>query len=219
MLNIDKADLSRHHAPVTLSDRIAFGVARFGTSLAGALFGRRYGDRVIVLETVAAVPPMVAATLLHLKCLRRMLDDRGWVRSFMDEAENQRVHLMSFVALAKPRVWERLLVALAQGIFYNAYFLLYLVSARTAHRLAGYVAERAVDGYSHYLARIEADDRGAQPAPAGAIAYWNLPPDAHVRDMIVAMRDDEAIHRDIHHAFADALAEGHDFPERPGRVF
>jgi ubiquinol oxidase len=32
------------------------------------------------------------------------------------------------------------------------------------------------------------------------------------------MREDEAIHRDINHAFADALAAGNPLPERPGRV-
>jgi len=218
MLNINKADLFRHRAPDSFADRVALGLARAGTATAGALFGRRYGDRVIVMETVAAVPPMVAATLLHLKCLRRMLDDRGWVRTFMDEAEAQRTHLMAFVALAQPSGWERLLIALAQGIFYNAYFLLYLISPRTAHRLAGYVAEQAVDGYSRYLAKIETQDLGRQAAPAAAIAYWNLAPEARVADMIVAMREDEAIHRDLHHAFADALAAGQSFPPHPGRL-
>jgi ubiquinol oxidase len=212
MLLVNKTDLFRHHVPNTVADRIALGVVRGGISVAGALFGRRYGDRVVVLETVAAVPPMVAATLLHLKCLRRMLDDHGWVRTFMDEAENQRVHLMSFIALAKPRVWERVLIAITQAAFYNAYFVLYLISARTAHRLAGYFAEQAVRGYSEYLIRLESNDQGHQAAPASAIDYWDLPQDADVTDMILAMREDEAIHRDLHHAFAEALAAGLAFP-------
>jgi ubiquinol oxidase len=218
ILDIDKADLLRHHAPDGVADRIALALTRFAAWIADTIFGRRYGDRVIVLETVAAVPPMVAGTLLHLKCLRRMLDDRGWVRTFMDEAENQRAHLMSFVALSRPNVWERLLIALAQGVFYNAYFLLYLISARTAHRLAGYFAEQAVQGYSRYLALIELDERGCQPAPTLAIAYWNLTPEARMTDIIQAMREEEAIYRDLHHAFANALAEGRIFPERFGRV-
>ncbi|MGY3604013.1 MULTISPECIES: alternative oxidase [unclassified Bradyrhizobium] len=212
MLLVNKTDLFRHHMPDTLADRIALGIARAGASMAGTLFGGRYGHRVVVLETVAAVPPMVAATLLHLKCLRLMLDDRGWIRTFMDEAENQRVHLMSFIALAQPRAWERILIAIAQAAFYNAFFILYLISARTAHRLAGYFAEQAVRGYSEYLIRLGSDDRSSDAAPASAIAYWNLPPDSDVTDMILAMREDEAIHRDLHHAFADALAAGQAFP-------
>jgi len=217
MLNINKTDLFRHHVPDTVPDRIAFGLARFVAWTAGnSFFSRRYGDRMIVLETVTAVPPMVVATLLHLKCLRRMLDDGGWVRTFMDEAESQRTHLMAFVALARPNAWERFLIALAQGVFYNAYFLLYLISARTAHRLAAYFAEQAVHGYSQYLSEIDTGEREGQPAPASAIAYWGLAPEAQVRDMILAMLEDEAIHRDLHHAFANALAQGQSFPDRTG---
>jgi ubiquinol oxidase len=143
-----------------------------------------------------------------------MLDDGGWVRTFMDEAESQRTHLMAFVALAKPNAWERFLIVLVQGIFYNAYFFLYLISAGTAHRLAAYFAEQAVQGYSKYLSQIESGERAMQPAPALAIAYWALAPDAQVRDMIASMLEDEAIHRDLHHAFADALMQGQTFPDR-----
>jgi hypothetical protein len=32
-----------------------------------------------VLETVAAVPGMVGATLTHLRCLRNICDDKGWI--------------------------------------------------------------------------------------------------------------------------------------------
>ncbi len=218
MLNIDKYDFDRSRTAATFSDRFAAGVARLMASMAAVFFGRRYGDRVIVLETIAAVPGMVAATLLHLKCLRRMIDDRGWVRTFMDEAENQRAHLMAFVAIQQPSTAERLLIVLAQGVFYNAFFLLYLCSPRTAHRLSGYLAEAAVRGYSQYLAGVEARSRENIAAPAPAIAYWNLEPDARLRDLIVAMREDEAIHRDINHAFADALAAGNLLPERFGKV-
>ncbi|MDP3968819.1 MAG: ferrochelatase, partial [Nocardioides sp.] len=38
-------------------------------------FAKKYGHRAIVLETVAAVPGMVGATLQHLRCLREMRDD------------------------------------------------------------------------------------------------------------------------------------------------
>ena len=218
MLNVDKDDLNRHRVPATLSDRIAIATARAMASIAAVFFGRRYGDRVVILETIAAVPGMLAASHLHLKCLRRMLDDRGWVRVFMDEAENQRAHLMAFVAIQQPSGFERLLIVLAQGIFYNAFFLLYLCSPQTAHRLAGYLAEAAVRGYSQYLAGIVSGARENIAAPASARTYWNLEPHARLSDMIIAMREDEAIHRDINHAFADALAAGNPVPERLGSL-
>lgn len=43
-------------------------------------------------------------------------------------------------------------------------------------------------------------------APGVAIDYWKLPPDARLRDVIVAVRADEARHRDVNHEFASALA-------------
>jgi ubiquinol oxidase len=144
-----------------------------------------------------------------------MTDDRGWVRAFMDEAENQRAHLMAFVAIARPNSFERFLIVIAQGVFYNAYFLMHLISPRTAHRLAGYLSEEAVRGYTQYLERLEKKEQPNSLAPASALVYWNLDPAAQLSDMILAMREDEAIHRDIHHAFADALVSGHALPDLP----
>ena len=215
MLNVNKTDLVRHHEPVSSSDRFAFSTVAAMVWISSKLFGRRYGDRAVVLETVAAVPAMVSATLLHLRCLRRMTDDRGWIRTFMVEAENQRAHLMSFVAIAHPSGWERFLIVLTQGLFYNSYFLLHLMSPRTAHRLAGYISEQAIEGYTRYLDRLA---EGAQPdiaAPAFAVDYWHLSPNAKLSEMLVSMRQDEAIHRDIQHAFADALAKGNALPDLP----
>lgn len=215
LLTIDKTDLARHHPPRTLSDRIAYRVVKALRFTANGLFGRRYRHRTIVLETIAAVPGMVAATLLHLKCLRRMIDDRGWIRTLLDEAETQRAHLMVFVAIDTPSAFERFLVLLAQGIFYNAHFLIYLFSPRTAHRIAGYFAEDAVSGYGQYLEEIRRGRQENPPAPPSAIAYWNLSPDARLSDVIRAMQEDEAIHRDINHSFADALESGRDLPGPP----
>ena len=85
-------------------------------------FAKRYGHRAIVLETVAAVPGMVGATITHLKCLRHMVNDEGWIRTLMEEAENERMHLMTFVEIAKPTAFERLVVMLARWIFYIVFF-------------------------------------------------------------------------------------------------
>ena len=81
-------DLSVHHEARGLSDRVAFGFVKVLRFFADTFFAKRYGHRAIVLETVAAVPGMVGAALTHLKCLRRMCDDRGWIRTLLAEAEN-----------------------------------------------------------------------------------------------------------------------------------
>ncbi|MDZ4371146.1 MAG: alternative oxidase [Phenylobacterium sp.] len=201
-----KADITAHHAPGSVSDRVAFAFVKALRFCADTFFAKRYGHRAVVLETVAAVPGMVGATLNHLKCLRRMEDDRGWIKTLMDEAENERMHLMTFIEVAKPTGFERFVVVAAQWVFYLFFFGLYLVSPRTAHRVVGYFEEEAVISYTHYLAEI---DEGRSPnvaAPAIALRYWNLPADATLRDVVEVVRADEAHHRDVNHAFADELA-------------
>lgn len=200
-----RVDLERTHPPQGMSDRFARGVTTLLRFFADAFFARRYGHRAVVLETVAAVPGMVGSTLQHLKSLRRMSDDHGWIRILMDEAENERMHLLTFIELAKPSRFERWLIILAQGVVYNLFFLLYLVSPRTAHRVVGYFEEEAVTSYSEYLAQVDSGRVENVPAPKRAIAYWNLPPDARLSDVIMAVRADEAGHRDVNHAFADQL--------------
>jgi ubiquinol oxidase len=137
-------DLSVHHAPKGLSDRVAYGFTKLLRFCADTFFAKRYGHRAIVLETVAAVPGMVGATINHLKCLRRMCDDKGWIRTLMDEAENERMHLMTFIEVAKPTLFERLVILGVQWVFYVGFFALYLVSSKTAHRIVGYFEEEAV---------------------------------------------------------------------------
>lgn len=199
-------DLDVHRQPRDASDRVALGFVKLLRFLADTFFAKRYGHRAIVLETVAAVPGMVGATLNHLKSLRRMRDDRGWIRTLLDEAENERMHLMTFIEIARPNAFERLLVLLVQGAFYNAFFLLYLASPKTAHRVVGYFEEEAVVSYTRYLEEIEAGRHADVPAPEIARTYWNLPPAATLRDVVVAVRRDEAEHRDVNHGFADELA-------------
>jgi ubiquinol oxidase len=162
-----------------------------------------------VLETVAAVPGMVGGTLQHLRALRRMESDHGWIRELLEEAENERMHLMTFIEIARPSRLERLLIVLAQGAFYNFFFLLYLVSPETAHRIVGYLEEEAVYSYTEYLAGVDDGTYANVPAPKVALDYWKLPADARLRDVILVVRADEAGHRDLNHRFADELAAKH----------
>lgn len=194
-----------HHAPHGFSDGFALAFTKFLRFSADTFFAKRYGHRAIVLETVAAVPGMVGATIQHLTCLRRMKDDEGWIRTLMEEAENERMHLMTFIEVAQPTYFERLVIQLAQAIFYIIFFLLYLVSARTAHRLVGYFEEEAVVSYTLYLKEIDEGRSPNVPAPAIAIHYWKLLADATLRDVVLKVRADEAHHRDVNHGFASTL--------------
>lgn len=203
---IPEVDLGVHHKARDVSDRLALGFTKVLRFCADTFFAKRYGHRAIVLETVAAVPGMVGATLTHLRCLRNMCDDDGWIRTLMEEAENERMHLMTFIHVARPTLFERCVILGVQWVFYLSFFGLYLASPRTAHRVVGYFEEEAVISYTHYLAEI---DEGRSPnvaAPAIARHYWKLPDDATLRDVVLAVRADEAHHRDVNHGFANELA-------------
>lgn len=197
--------LSHHHAIGDWSDRVAYGITRSLRFLADTFFAKRYGNRAIVLETVAAVPGMVGAALIHLRCLRWMREDEGWIRTLMDEAENERMHLMTFIEIARPSWLERMLVLAAQAAFFTFFLVLYILSSRTAHRLVGYFEEQAVISYTQYLVEIDAGRVDNVPAPQIALDYWKLPADARLRDVVLAVREDEAGHRDVNHGFADDL--------------
>src|SRR3954468_10241619 len=168
-------DLTVHHKPSGVADAVAFGFVKALRFCADTFFAKRYGHRAVVLETVAAVPGMVGATLNHLKCLRRMEDDRGWIKTLMDEAENERMHLMTFIQVAKPTMFERFVVVAAQWVFYLFFFGLYLVSSKTAHRVVGYFEEEAVTSYTHYLAEIDEGRSRNVAAPDIAKRYCSLP--------------------------------------------
>ncbi|MDP3533778.1 alternative oxidase [Halomonas sp. M1] len=196
-----------HYQPRGFSDRIAYRLVRFMRFFADVFFAGRYGHRAVILETVAAVPGMVGGAIQHLHALRRIKDDDGWIRTLLDEAENERMHLMTFIEVAKPNRFERFIIMLAQGIFFNLFFLLYLCSSKTAHRVVGYLEEEAVYSYTEYLEGIDRGEYENIPAPQIAIDYWNLPQDARLREVVVAVRADEADHRDTNHDFADQLSQ------------
>ena len=70
---------------------------------------------------------MVAGMWNHLRSLRKMKpDDRGWIKTLLAEAENERMHLMIFIRIAKPNWFERWMIITAQFIFWHFYMFLYI---------------------------------------------------------------------------------------------
>ena len=173
------------------SDWFAIFMTKFFRFFADTFFAKRFGHRAVVLETIAGVPGMVAGMWIHLKSLRQMKTGYGpMIRELLDEAENERMHLMTFIEIAKPSIFERFLVILVQGIFFNLYFLMYLLSPRTCHRIVGYFEEQAIVSYTDYLNEVENGNIENIPAPKIAIDYWNLSEFARLKDVIIAVRDD-----------------------------
>jgi len=205
MINLDI-----HHKPENLSDRIALGFTKLLRFIADTFFKKKYGHRAVVLETVAAVPGMVGGMLIHLKSLRRIKEDKGWIKTLLDEAENERMHLMTFINIAQPTMFERFLIMFAQFIFIVLYLFIYLISPRTAHRIVGYFEEEAVISYSQYLKEVEDGKIENVKAPKIAIDYWNLPLNSTLKDVIKVVRDDEAGHKDVNHGYANILNKKED---------
>ena len=200
MINLDV-----HHKPENFSDRVALGFTKLLRFIADTFFKKKYGHRAVVLETVAAVPGMVGGMLIHLKSLRRIKEDKGWIKTLLDEAENERMHLMTFINIAQPTLFERFLIMFAQFIFIVFYLMVYIISPRTAHRIVGYFEEEAVISYTQYLEEVESGKIENVKAPRIAIDYWNLPLNSTLKDVIKVVRDDEAGHRDLNHSYANIL--------------
>ena len=183
-----------------ISNAFAKTQTMFFRFLADKFFARRYGHRAVVLETIAGVPGMVAGMWIHLKSLRQMRTGYGpMIRELLAEAENERMHLMFFIEIARPNIAERCLILAAQAIFWNYYFVLYVCAPKTAHLMVHYFEEEAVKSYSSYLQLVESGAVENVPAPDLAIQYYDLPSDARLSDLIRCVRADEQ-----HHAIVNA---------------
>ncbi|MBC7004139.1 alternative oxidase [Photobacterium sp. BZF1] len=194
----------KHKTAAKLSEHVAYKITQCLKFLLNIFYGRKYAKRAVILETIAAVPGMVAGMFNHLKALRRMKDDEGWIRELLDEAENERVHLMIFLDIAKPSWVERTLVLLGQGAFIVVYSMIYVLSSKIAHRVVGYFEEEACKSYTEYLDKIDCGEVENVAAPKIAVDYYQLAANAKLRDVVVKIREDEAKHRDRNHSFADA---------------
>ena len=194
-----------HLQPECISDSAALFITRSLRFFADTFFRKRYGHRAVVLETIAAVPGMVGGMLAHFKSLRKMIDDGDFIKELLEEADNERMHLMTFIAIAKPSAFERFIIMAGQFLFGAFYTILYIFFKRTAHRMVGYFEEEAVFSYTEYLNEIDSGKIPNTPAPEVAINYWGLDKSASLREVIEVIRDDEAGHRDRNHAIADSF--------------
>ena len=177
-----------------------------------------YLRRMIFLETVAAVPGMVGGMVRHLKSLGSLKEDGGWIHHLLEEAENERMHLFTFLDLRSPGILFRLAVLITQAIFLSGYSAAYILSPSAAHRFVGYLEEEAVKTYTNCIKEL---DEGKLPdwtnmeAGKDAIKYWGLPEGSKFRDVLIAVRADEVMHREVNHHLAglrpDAKVSGHNY--------
>ena len=62
---------------------------------------------------------MIAAMTRHLKSLRYMRRDHGWIHTLLEEAENERMHLLTAMVLRNPGPLFKAAVIGAQGLYFN----------------------------------------------------------------------------------------------------
>ena len=113
------------------------------------------------------------------------------------------MHLMFFIEIAQPNIFERLLVLLAQFIFMIFYAILYAIDFKTAHRMIGYFEEEAVKSYTEYLGMVKNGEVENVPAPELAIKYYKMKKTAKLSDLIIKVRADEMHHSEVNHKYAD----------------
>lgn len=170
---------------------------------------RKWLIRFVFLESVAGVPGMVAGMLRHLHSLRRLRRDNGWIETLLEEAYNERMHLLTFLKMAKPGWFMKTMIIGAQGVFFNSMFLSYLISPRTCHRFVGYLEEEAVLTYTLAVQDIEAGKLPVWGSPSFripeiAVNYWKIPEgNRTMRDLLLYIRADEAKHREVNHTLGN----------------
>ena len=108
-----------HHDAETWSDRLAYSmvkcvrgsfdiITRYNPE---KMNERQWLNRIVFLETVAGVPGMIGGMVRHLKSLRTLEKDNGWIHHLLQEAENERMHLFIFLSMRNPGVFARLSIA------------------------------------------------------------------------------------------------------------
>lgn len=101
----------------------------------------------------------------------------------------------------------RLTVLGAQSVFFNMFFVSYILAPRVCHRSVGYLEEEAVINYTRWC--IDDREKGKLPKfaakPASDIArrYWKISEKSTIKDLIYYVRADESKHREINYTFGN----------------
>lgn len=215
------ATKDQKHQPVTTSDHIMSNIMKFMYVSFNTITGYRHENptaksiewRLIILESFAGVPGFLAAAFRHFYSLRTLKRDHGSIYTFLEEAENERMHLLVCLKMFKANRITKALVIAAQVSMTPFLMLVYTISPPAMHRFVGYLEETAVETYSNIIENCETPGTNLNrewsqlEAPPIAKTYWNLPEDASWITCLKHILADEAHHRDVNHTFADLPAD------------
>mmetsp|Transcript_24585 Transcript_24585/g.73799 ORF Transcript_24585/g.73799 Transcript_24585/m.73799 type:complete len:389 (-) Transcript_24585:46-1212(-) len=213
------------HQPQTASDHVMRGIMSTLYHSFNFVTGYKADDpspgsvawRLIILESFAGVPGFVAAGFRHFYSLRTLKRDHGSIYTFLEEAENERMHLLVCMKMFDAGLVTRALVIAAQFGMTPFLMATYMVHPGAMHRFVGYLEETAVQTYANLVEKTQTP--GTQlheawhglDAPDIAKAYWKLDADASWCETLKHMLADESHHRDVNHTFA-TLPEGAENP-------
>jgi hypothetical protein len=124
---------------------------------------------------------------------------------FLKEANNKRMHLLTFICMKEPGTAFRVVVIGVQFGFSGFFLTAYMINPAWCHRFVGYIEEEACHTYTstRILREMEDAPHGSElskwkddDAPKIAKGYWALGEDGTIFDVMKAVRADEADHRD-----------------------
>ena len=220
-LEKQRISAKRKHKPKTTTDKIAYYFMKTLYHSFNFITGYRERDpspkslewRLIILESFAGVPGFLAAGFRHFASLRNLQRDHGAIFTFLEEAENERMHLLVCLKMFEANLPTRILVIVAQVTMTPILMIAYVIKPRLLHRFVAYLEETAVYTYANILDHMEEEgtllhkEWKQLPAPQIGIEYWNLNPDtATWEDCLRHMLADEAHHRNVNHTFAELPA-------------
>ena len=102
------------------------------------------GYRLIILESIAGVPGMLGGMFRHFRSLRQLERDHGFIFTLLEEAENERMHLIVCMSFFEAGPVTRFLVQAGQVALTPFLASLYMIRPQLLHRFVGYLEETAV---------------------------------------------------------------------------
>lgn len=207
----------QHYEPQTIGQHLQYGILRGAYNIFNFVTRFDKSDptpqsmkiRLILLESIAGVPPFIVAGYRHFRSLRNLSYDGGRIYTHLEEAENERMHLVSCMQVFEAGALMKASVYGAQFVLTPFCWFFCLVSPRSMNRFVGYLEELACETYSTVLSKVNDPSTKLYAAwhetsaPPVAIEYWQLPENATWPDVLRYIYADETNHRDINHTFAD----------------
>lgn len=145
----EKMSTLYHHEPKTLADKVmnklmftlyhSFNFITGYTPVNPSVQAMQW--RLIVLESIAGVPGFVAAGFRHFRSLRKLQRDHGWIATLLEEAENERMHLLICLSTFNATPVTRSLVIAAQYLMTPFLMSVYFFNPKAMHRFVGYLEE------------------------------------------------------------------------------